>query len=416
MELSLKKLPNLEVEMEIEVPAEEFNQFIEKATLRLGKDLEIKGFRKGKVPKEIIKKEIGPEKILIEAADSAVRENYQKAVRQLAEDNKIEVISQPKIEIKKLAQGNPFIFSAKTSVLPEIKLADYKKIASKVKKRKIEVEEKEVEAGLKWVQRSRAKLTIKNQPAQKGDFVEIEYWLDSLGENQSRKDGFILGEGYFLPGFEDKIIGMKADEEKNNLILKKEGKEIKAKVKVNSVQNIEFPELNDKFAKSLGNFESLEALKRSIKEGLGLEKERAESLRLRNEILDKIGQLTKCEIPEALIREKQNQMLDNSKNKVKEQLKIAWQDYLKKINKTEKEILDSFLLEARKRIRNFLILREIGKREKIKVSEQEVKKEAGKILTREPLDLEKLKDYTKEALRTEKTWALLEGLAGKSNY
>ena len=127
MEVKISKLPKSQIELKIEVSAGEFDHFIEKATLNLGKDLEIKGFRKGKVPKEIIEKEVGPEKILVEAADLAVRENYQKAIL----ENKVEAIFQPKIEIQKLVRGDSFIFLAKTAVLPEIKLPDYKKIASK---------------------------------------------------------------------------------------------------------------------------------------------------------------------------------------------------------------------------------------------------------------------------------------------
>ena len=223
METTIKKLPHSEVELKIELSVEEFKQFIERAALNLGKNLELKGFRKGKVPKEIIEKEIGSEKILIEAADLAVRENYIKAII----ENKIEAVSQPKIEIQKLprptsplaqlkaggVQDDSFVFLAKTAVLPEIKLPDYKKIASNVERKKIIVEENEVKEALKWFQRSRAKLTLKNQPAQKGDFVEIEYWLPEtleLTTQKGQKDAFILGEGHFIPGFEEKLIGMKA--------------------------------------------------------------------------------------------------------------------------------------------------------------------------------------------------------------
>jgi len=387
MKTSVKKLSDSEVELEIEIPAEELDRFIEKACLNLGRNLEIKGFRKGKVPKEIIEKEIGKEKILIEAANLVVDETYRKAVL----ENKIEAIFHPKIEIKKLAQGNPFIFSAKTAVLPEVSLPDYKKIASKIKRKEVVVEDKEIEPALKWLQKSRAKFTAKNQPAQKGDFVEIEYSLSEIGQ-EVQKDAFILDEGHFLQGFEEKIIGMKSGEEKENITLKKDGKEIILKVKIISVQNVELSEVNDEFAKSLGKFNNLDALKKNIKQGLVSEKEQAEKQRARQEILEKIGEKTKIEIPDVLIENEQKQMLENLKKMVSERLKISFQDYLKKLGKTEEQVSDSFLLESRKKVRNYLILREIGKKEKIEV------------------DLSKGGEYDTEAEKIEKIFQLLEKL------
>lgn len=413
MKSTVKKLPKSEIELEIEVSAEEFGRFIEQATLNLGRDLEIKGFRKGKAPKNIIEEHIGPEKILIEAGDLAVNETYKKAVL----ENKIEAIFQPKIEIKKLAKGSDLVFSAKTAVLPEIKLPDYGKIASKIKRNKVVVEEKEIENALKWLQKSRAKFTLKNQPAQKGDFVEIEYWSAQI-QGEGRKDAFILGEGHFIPGFEEKIIGMKSGEEKENITLDKNNKKITLRVKAVSVQNVEFPELNDEFAKSLGKFENLDVLKKNIRQGLVLEKEQAEKHRVRQEILERISEKTKAEIPEILIREEQEQMLENLKKMVSERLKISFEDYLKKLKKTEEEILGSFLLKAQKKVKSSLILREVGKRKKIEVSEEEINQEVNKILkhypnvekVKEGIDPEKLKEYTKEVLRTEKIFQLLENL------
>ncbi|MBZ9578106.1 trigger factor [Patescibacteria group bacterium] len=392
MRVKINKLPKSQIELEIEVPADEFDNFIERATLNLGKDLEIRGFRKGKAPKNIIEEHIGPEKILIEAGDLAVNETYKKAVL----ENKIEAIFQPKIEIKKLAKGSDLVFSAKTAVLPEIKLPDYRKIASNIKRNKVVVEEKEIENALKWLQKSRAKFTLKNQPAQKGDFVEIEYWSAQI-QGEGRKDAFILGEGHFIPGFEEKLIGMKAEEEKDGVSInipenhpfQKLGKQITLKVKMKSIQNVELPKVDDQFAKSLGKFENLNALKNNVKEGLNLEKERVESQRVREEILEKISQASKSEIPEVLIEQEQKQMLEDLKKMVSERLKIPFEDYLKKLKKTEKEVIDSFLSQTQKKVKNFLVLREIGKRE---------------------LDSEEIKKYTQEAEKIEKIFQLLENL------
>lgn len=416
MRTTIKKLPESKIELKIEVPAEKFNDFIEKAVLDLGKDLQVEGFRKGKVPKEMIIKKIGQERILTEASQLAIKKNYLQAVL----ENKIEPISQPEVEILKLAQGNPFEFKVKTSVLPDIHLPDYKKIASKIKRNKITLKEKEVEQALKWLQKSRAKFSQILRPAKKGDFIEIEF-KESI-ENKIHKDAFVLGEGKFIPGFEDNLEGMKNREEKEFSLklpqdyIRKDvaGQTVNFKVKLNSVKKMDLPELNNEFAKNIGQFDNLEALKKNIKEGLQLEKERGESQRVRQEIINKIAEKSDFEIPETLIKKEKNNLMEDFKKRISQSLKISFEDYLTKIKKSEKEILESFLPEVRKRVKNFLILREICKKENIKVSPKEVEEEINKILKQHPpesqkeIDLNLLKDYTKEELKNEKTFQLLE--------
>jgi len=291
MRVSVQRLAKSKIEVKIEVPTEEFNRFREKAVFNLGRDLELPGFRKGKVPKEIIEREIGQDKILTEASQICIEENYLKAVL----ENKIEAISQPEIEILKLAPGNPFEFKANVWVMPEIKLPDYKKIASETKKREISVSEEEIEK-------------------------------------------------------------------------------------------------------------------------LKLEKERVEKERVRQEIIEKIAQITELETPEILVTEEQNRMLEGLKKTVPQTLQINFEDYLTRIGKSEKELLDSLLPEAQKRVRASLVLREIGKKENIGISDQEAEEEVNKILKYYPeaekikkdLDPQKLKEYTKEGLRNEKTLQFLE--------
>jgi len=338
MKSSVKKLLNSQIELEVSITAEEFNGFIEKAILSLGKDLEVKGFRKGKVPKEIAEKKAGSRKILFEAANLAIKENYPRAVF----ENKIEAISEPEIEILKLAPGNPFVFRAKILTLPEIKLVDYKKIASQVKRRKISTEEKEVEETLKWLKKNYSK-----------------------------------------------------------------------------TQKEKFPEINDEWARSLGRFKNLAELKKNLREGLNLEKEVLEQKRVRQEIIEKIAKDSEVEIPEVLIEREKNQMLENLKRGVTQVLKISFEDYLRKLSKTEKELLESLSSEAERRIKNSLILKEVGKKENIEVSEKELQEELNKTLkrylggkkTEKELDLERLRVYTKEVIKTEKIFQFLENLS-----
>jgi trigger factor len=356
---------------------------------------------------------------LAQAADLAVKDKYPQAVYK----ENIEPISSPEVNIIKLAKGNPFEFKVKVSVLPDIVLPDYKMIASKVEKKQVSITDKDVEDALKWTQQSKAIFTTLGRGAKKDDFIEIEYQSPQLENNKIFEDKFIFGKANVAPGFEENLEEMKKDEQKEfNIVFPKEhnnkmlaGKNIAFKVKIKSVQKMELPELNDEFAKKLGKFEDLKALRNNIKENLGKEKELEQKQKTRNEILEKIAQDCKCEIPEILVENQKDNLLEDLKQKVDQGLKIPFTEYLTQIKKTEKEIKDSFKDPAEKRVKNFLALREIGKKEEIKISKEEIEEETNKTLKNYPdkeevkkIDIERLKDYTESAMYNEKVFKKLE--------
>lgn len=428
MKFILKKLEKSEIEFEIEATKEEFEPYIDKALFNLSKNIEIEGFRKGKVPKNLVIEKIGKEKLLFEAAESAIGDFYVKAVL----DSKVEPISQPEIKITKMEEGSPLIFTAKTAILPQIKIADYKKIAETKKRNKINVEEKEVDESLNWLLKSRAKFSQKQGKVEKGDFVEIKYSskdVQGLENKDGQKDAFILGEGKFIPGFEENITGMSSGEEKEFSVkfpddyFGKEmaGKNAVFKVKVESVQKVEVPEASDEFAKSLGKFENVDNLKKNIKEGIANEKEQAETQRLREEMIDEIEKNTEIEIPDILIEREQDSLMHKFEHEVEDHLKMSVKDYLDKTQKTEKDIKDSFKKEAGKKVKEFLILREIGIKEKIEPSDKEIEEEMNKFLkqyesnehAQKEFDSQRLKEYTKEVVKNDKIFKFLEDLSKK---
>lgn len=420
MKTKIKRLPKAQVELRVEIDADTFEKFLEKALFVLSKDLEVPGFRKGQVPKEIALREIGKNNLLQKAAELAIREKYLEAVLEY----KLEVISQPKVEILKLAPKNPFCFRAIFTTLPEISLPDWRKLSSQIVRKKISVKDSEVEEALTWLQKSRPKFKELEREAKKGDFVEIEFSSPQIEGRRMQKDAFLLGKGHLIKGFEEKLVGMKKGEEKTfSLFFPKKhfqkklaGKKVDFKVKMVKVSKVEFPEINDQFAREVGNFENLARLRQSIKEGIKMEKELAESQRVREEILKIIEKNCEFEIPEILIETEKQRMLKDLKTRVLRELNLSFKDYLEQIKKSEKEILDSFETVALEKVKRFLILREIAKRENIEVSDEEVREEMNKILEKYPsierakqdIDLERLKDYTKEKIRTEKTLAKLE--------
>ena len=155
-----------------------------------------------------------------------------------------------------------------------------------------------------------------------------------------------------------------------------------------SVQKMELPEINDEFAKQLGAFETLVALKDSMKEGITMEKTEEEKQRKRGEILEKIAEKAKFEMPEAMVEYEQERLLEDLKNKIAQNMKISFEEYLASIKKTEAEMKETYKKEAEKRLRGFLVLRELGKKENVEVSDKEVEEEVAK----------SIKNYSKEEL------------------
>ncbi|MBZ9572802.1 trigger factor [Patescibacteria group bacterium] len=422
MKASIKKLANSKIEILFEIPWQEFLPYLDEAAQKLSKDLEFKGFRQGKAPREVVEREIGEGKILATAAELIIKEKYPEFVF----EKKLEVIGVPRVEILKLAPKNPFCFKAKIDVLPEIKLPDYKKIAAEVEKKEVSVKEKEAEDALNWLQRSRAKFKDSDREAKGGDFLEIEYSSPQIERGKVFQDGFLLAKGHFVPGFEENLQGMKKGEEKEFTIpfpkdyFKKDlaSKNINFKVKLKKVQLMELPELNDDFARSLGKFENLEDLRKNLKEGIKKEKEIGETQKRRGEILEKIAQNSDFEIPQVLLDLEKDKMMEALKQKIARDLKTSFSDYLKKIQKTEKEVKDSFSSQAQKRVKDLLVLREIGRKEEIKVSEKEIEEAVNGFLknypgvnqAREKIDLDRLKEYYRGIIYNEKVFQILENL------
>ena len=278
--MEIKKLPKSLVEIQISVPAAEFEKFIDAAAEEFSKDLKIDGFRPGKAPQSVVEQKVGAEKVLAHGAEKAIKKTYVDAIVK----NKIEVIGEPKITITKIAKGNDLEYKAVATVMPAVVLSNYRKDAKSVKKSEPEkVTDEQAQKELKSLQKSRAKLVTVARETKKWDRVEIDFevFVDGhLIEGGSAKSHPLnIGENYFIPGFEDNLVGMKEKDEKEfKLAFPKEyhqkslaGKPAKFKVKMNLVQEKELPQLNDEFAKSMGNFENLEALKKSISEGIDME-------------------------------------------------------------------------------------------------------------------------------------------------
>jgi len=337
MEVSKKTLEKSQIELTIQVPVEEIGEHRAKALDVLRKDVQAEGFRDGHVPDQIVVNQLGEDRIFTEMARIALNKNYVKAIQ----DESLDVIGEPNVQIMKLVPNNPLEFQVIVAVLPEVTLPDYKKVAEEAQRKLVSVEEKDIVETLDWLKNSR-----------------------------KTEDGVT-------------------------------------------------PEVSDDFAKSIGDFEGLPQLKESIKEGLQHEKEKEETERLRQEILEKVAEKAKVEVPEMLIEREKNVLLENVKSGVKNVMQMEFDEYLKKAEKTEQELLESFTEEAEQRVKKFLVLREIARLESIQVTSEEIEQETNMILqhyknpkaANKDIDPERLKEYTEGVIRHEKTLKFLEDFA-----
>lgn len=396
----------------IEVEKEEFDKYYEQTLANFAKEVNVKGFRKGFVPKDVAERNVDLSMVLSYTAEDCIKDKWVEIVNK----DKLEAIDQPQIEVLKIAKGDSFEFKATVEVLPEIKLPNYKEIAKEVKSKEIKVSKKEYEDALNWLVQSRAKFSQKMDSAEKTDLIEITYHSPDLEGDKEKKDRFILGKGHYVEGLEEALIGLKKGDEKEVAVPnpKEKDKKITLKVKVESVQKMELPELNDEFATQVG-FKDVKDLEKNINDGLKKEKEVSELHRKRTEVLDNISKKIKLDLPQALISREQESLVNNLKDRVKHELGIKFEDYLKQVNKKEEQIRIEFEKIAKERVKGFLILHAIEKQEKIKLAKEEIDKKIEELASQYP-DKEKAKEeiknsdarfYIEDELRRDKIFKIL---------
>jgi len=430
----IKKLPKSQIEFELAVPWKDWKKYLDQAAAELSSEIKIQGFRPGKAPRNIVEQKIGKAPILNEASEKAVKESYVEYVRQLAEKEKLEVIGSPKVEIVEMEEGKDLKYKATVSIMPEIKIEpayrkEIKKINEEFSKKESQVDEKDVDLEVEKLAASRVKLVTVRREAKKGDSVEIDFEVSVGGapiENgKSEKHPLIIGKGVFISGFEENITGMKEGEEKEFELSfpadyhKKDlaGKAATFKVKMNLVQERQTPEINNDFAKSLGKFENLEMLRKSLKEGLKHEKEHKTKENRRTEFLDRIVQNSKTDLPEILVKEETEKMLHEFEHQISP-MGMTIDQYLANIKKSKEDLKTDWKPQAEKRIISALALEQIAKDEDIKADTKEIEEEINKTLKyykdvrnmEKNLDMERLYSYCKGTLENEKVFEFLEKL------
>ncbi len=405
------------------MPASALEPFVAEAVKNISKELDIPGFRPGKAPKDIVEEKVGKLEVLQEAAKLALPKMYVKAVT----EEKVNVIGEPRVEIKKLAPGNVMVFTAEAAVLPQITLPDYKNM--KLKPRKVKVEPKEKEDTMKNLQKSRTTYKTVERGAEKGDLVEMGFksYLNKVPveDGEAKDQRLVIGQDYLLPApkFDEKLLGMKAKEDREFIIKMPDdfhqknlaGRDLEFKIRVKLVQAPEVPELNDNFARSLGKYKTLEELEKQIEDNLLKQAEMKEKGRFEMELMDKISDKTEINIPDLLIDSETDKMIHELKHNLEAQGGNL-DDYLKSLKKSMDDFKKELRDRAIKRVKIGLILREIAEKEKVKVDDAEIQKEIDATKKKyqgtddkikKQIESLEYKDYVKGLMKNRKVFELL---------
>lgn len=403
MSLQVERLEHNMAKLTIEVPAEEVEKALRAAYLKERGKISLPGFRKGRVPRQMIEKMYGPEVFYDEAANRMISEAYAKAY----DECELELVSQPKIEITQLEKGKEFIFTAEVAVKPEVKLGEYKGL--KVDKVSTRVTQKEVDEEIdKERERNARTIDVTDRAVQDKDQITLDFegFVDGVAFEGGKASDYPLtiGSGAFIPGFEDQLIGANIDEEKEiNVTFPEEyqakelaGKAAVFKCTVHSIKAKELPELDDEFVSDVSEkSETVDAYKAEVKAKIKERKENEGKQKREDQSVEQAVANAEMDIPEAMISFQSRQMVDDFARRIMQQ-GMTMEQYFQFTGLSEEKMMEEFKPEAEKRIRTRLTLEAIVAAENIEVSEERLDEELQKMADSYKMEVDKLKEYMGE--------------------
>ena len=421
MKCKVEKTENAnEVKLNVTIEAEKFDEAIKKVYFKSAKYFNIPGFRKGKAPMNIVEKYYGKEIFYEDAFNEVVPEELEKAV----EDNKLQVVSRPDIEVTQIGKGQDLIFTAVFQTKPEAELGKYKGV--EIKKIEYKVTDEDVEHELGHMQEHNSRLiSVEDRPVEKGDIANINFegFVDGVAFEGGKAENHDLeiGSNTFIPGFEDQIIGMKIDEEKDIQVkfpdeyFSKDlaGKDATFKVKVNEIKKKELPTLDDEFAKDVSEFDTLKELKESIKEKQQKQNDERAKYETQDAVIKAVCENVKVDIPSGMIETETENMIKDMEQRLSYQgLKLD--QYLQMMGKTREEMQKEYEPQATDAIKSRLAIEAVIKAEKIEVADidvdekiKEMAKNYGRENDEEFMKNENVRNYIKQGLESEKALEFL---------
>jgi trigger factor len=399
------ELPESRVRVDAEVPAEEVERSLQRTARQLGANLRIPGFRKGKVPPPVVIRRIGREAVLDETVRDAIGRWYVDAIS--AAD--IAPVGDPKLDLGDLpAEGQPLTFTIEIGVRPEAELGAYEGV--EVGRREAQVDESQVDAEVEQLRERAARLETAERPAQRGDFVVMDYEGrigDEPFEGGAGRDQMVeLGSGRLIPGFEDQLQGAAAGDEREVKVTfpadyqaeQLAGKEATFAVTVKEVREKVLPELGDDFALEQAGFDSLDELREDIRTKLRETDERGVEQDFREAVVDAVVKEASVDVPEALVEARARELWDRMLHTLSHQ-GINKDAYLRIAGKSEEELLEEAKPDAEQALRREAVIAAIIEKESIEPADGDVLDALQSSAAREGATPEKLRDRLEQAGR-----------------
>src|SRR5690625_4355110 len=381
-----------------EVPVEEFDQALDQAFKKVSKEVQIPGFRKGKIPRKLFESRFGVEALYQDAVDIVLPDAYVKAI----DETEIEPVAQPEVDIETIEKGEPLVFTATVTVKPEVTLGEYKGL--EVEEASIEVTDEDVDHEIEHQREHHAELVVKEEgKIEEGDTVVMDFegFMDGeafdggKGENQSLE----IGSNQFIPGFEEELIGKETGEDTEIQVTFPEdyhaeelaGKEATFQVKIHEVKYKELPELDDEFAKDVDDeVETLEELKAKKKEEMETQRKQDAENQKKETLVQKASENAEADIPAAMVDTELDQMVKEFEQQLQMQ-GMTMEMYAQFSGQDEKALKEQMREDAEKRVKTNLTLEAIAKKEEIEVTDEDVDAEIENMASTYGTDAEQIK-------------------------
>jgi len=418
VEVTKNQLEGNKVELKVEIEAERVNEALEQAYKKVVKDIDIDGFRKGKVPRRVLEARYGKEILHKDALDILIPEGYRDAL----EETGIEPIDQPDIEDYYIAEDEPASFTAVVEVKPDVELGEYKELG--IEKESAEVSEEEIQEEIDKVRNQHSQLVASDKEVvEDGDFVIIDFEGKKDGEpfpgGSAEEYSLEIGSNTFIPGFEEQLIGAKVgDELELNITFPEDynakdlaGEEVVFDVEIKELKEKELPELDDEFAKEVSDYETFEEYRNSIEERLQKSKKDRTQRDYENKLIEKASENAEIDVPNKMVEDELDKMFQNFAQSVSQQ-GMDIEDYLNYIGTDESGWKEQNRESAENRTKSNLVLEAIAEKEGIEITDEEIEEQINEIAENNDQDPEQIKaflqmqgqlDSLKDGLKMQKT-------------
>ena len=402
MSLQVEKLEKNMAKLTIEVSASELEKALQSAYMKQKNKISLPGFRKGKVPRQMIEKMYGAEIFYDDAANALIPKAYADAY----DECELDIVSRPEIDVVQIEKGKDFIFTATVATKPEVTLGEYKGL--EVDKVSTRVTQKEVDAKIQEEAEKNARtITVEDRAVQDGDEVVLDFegFVDGVAFEGGKGENYPLtiGSGSFIPGFEEQLVGAEAEKEVEVKVTFPEdyhaedlkGKEAVFKCTVHEIKAKELPEIDDEFAAEVSEFDTLEEYKADVKAKIKEQKAAEGKAKQEDQVVEQAVKNATYELPEAMVETQAEQMANDFAQRMQSQ-GLTMEQYFQFTGTTAEQMMEDLKPQAVKRIETRLVLEAIAKAENIEITDERIDEELAKMAESYNMEVEKLKEFMGE--------------------